>query len=99
MGLGAVDRITAAAAPQPHLDPRPLCVKGEFAGGVGARLVVPLACGLMRVLGCGLGPGSDLSEESAFQDVEPATLETESFLGVLPGPTYWVLCWSATRWR
>ena len=33
-----------------------------------------------------LGPESDLSEEPAFQDVEPVTLDLESFLIVLPGP-------------
>jgi hypothetical protein len=34
-----------------------------------------------------LGPGSDLSEEPAFQDVEPVTLDEESFLIVLPDPS------------
>ena len=34
-----------------------------------------------------LGPGSDLSEEPAFQDVKPVTLDEESFLSVLPDPT------------
>ena len=33
-----------------------------------------------------VGFGSDLSEEPAYQDVEPVTLESESFLGVLPNP-------------
>jgi len=33
-----------------------------------------------------VGFGSDLSEEPAVQDVEPVTLESESFLGVLPNP-------------
>jgi hypothetical protein len=32
------------------------------------------------------GFGSDLSEEPAVQDVEPVTLDEESFLGVLPDP-------------
>jgi hypothetical protein len=32
------------------------------------------------------GLGSDLSEEPAVQDVEPVTLDYESFLDVLPGP-------------
>ena len=35
-----------------------------------------------------LGPGSDLSEEPAFQDVEPVTLDVESFLIVLPDPPF-----------
>ena len=33
-----------------------------------------------------VGSGSDSSEEPAVQDVEPVTLESESFLCVLPGP-------------
>ena len=41
--------------------------------------------GLVLVLR--VGPGSDLSEEPAFQDVEPVTLDEESFLSVLPDPT------------
>jgi hypothetical protein len=39
----------------------------------------PLALGLFVVLGLVSGPGSDLSEEPAFQDVEPVTLDSESF--------------------
>ena len=35
-----------------------------------------------------VGSGSDLSEEPAVQDVEPVTLESESFLFCPPGPTW-----------
>lgn len=38
------------------------------------------------VVGLVLGPGSDLSEEPAVQDVEPVTLDFVSCLIVLPGP-------------
>jgi hypothetical protein len=52
----------------------------------GARLI-GLACSGGRVgSSVLLGPGSDLSEEPAFQDVESVTLDEESFLIVLPGP-------------
>ena len=40
------------------------------------------------VVGLVVGSGSDLSEEPAFQDVEPVTLDSESFLIVLPGPPH-----------
>ena len=62
-----------------------LVVKGVF-GGVGAREVGPLAGWLGSVVVSWSGPGCDLSEEPAVQDARPVTLETESFLGVLPGP-------------
>ena len=39
-----------------------------------------------RVVALVVGFGSDLSEEPAVQDAEPVTLESESFLGVLPDP-------------
>jgi len=35
-----------------------------------------------------VGSGSDLSEEPAVQDVEPVTLDSESFLVCPPGPTF-----------
>ena len=44
-----------------------------------------------------LGPGSDLSEEPAFQDVEPVTLDEEPFLIVLPGPPFRLLRCSCGR--
>ena len=66
--------------------PMPLCVKGQFLGVLGRVWVWPLALRPVVVLVLGLGPGSDLSEEPAFQDVEPVTLDLESFLIVLPGP-------------
>ena len=40
------------------------------------------------VVGSVSGPGSDLSEEPAVQDVEPVTLDFVSFLIVLPGPLH-----------
>lgn len=65
--------------------PKPLCVKGVFLGFGRGGLAWPVqGAGLVLVLG--LGPGSDLSEEPAFQDVEPVTLDLESFLSVLPDP-------------
>jgi hypothetical protein len=45
------------------------------------------------VVGCRsvvVGSGSDLVEEPAIRDVEPATLAIESFPFVLPGPAYLV---------
>ena len=61
---------------------KPLCVKWFVLGRVGSG-----RC-RVRLGGVGLvsGPGSDLSEEPAFQDVEPVTLDSQSFLVVLPGP-------------
>ena len=70
--------------------------------GVGAREVGLDAGGFgVVVVGLVLGPGSDLSEEPAFQDVEPVTLDSESFLFCPPGPTRGQCCWwvSATRYR
>jgi hypothetical protein len=79
----------------------PLCVKGFVFGCFWARCSGAGGGQRFWVLGCGAGPGSDLSKEPVFQDVEPVTLETESFLGVLPGPTrfqFVARCWaSATR--
>ena len=46
------------------------------------------------VVGSILGPGSDLSEEPAVQDVEPVTLDFVSCLIVLPGPRHSL----AARW-
>ena len=60
--------------------------QGVVLWGVWARLI-GLACSGGRVgSSVVLGPGSDLSEEPAFQDVEPVTLDLESFLSVLPDP-------------
>lgn len=49
---------------------------------------VGLAPWLQGLLGLQLASGleSDLFEEPAIQDVEPVTLDYESFLVVLPGP-------------
>ena len=54
----------------------------------GARRGEPLGGPVCSVVSLLLGPGSDLSEEPAFQDVEPVTLDEESFLIVLPGPIF-----------
>ena len=59
--------------------------QGVF-GGVRGAGVGPLAGGSGLVVGAVVGPGCDLSEEPAVQDAMPVTLESESFLGVLPGP-------------
>jgi len=62
-----------------------LVVEGVF-GCVGSRSVDALAELAVPVVRSLSGPGSDLFDEPAVQDARPVTLETESFLGVLPGP-------------
>ena len=65
---------------------KPLSVKGLLFGVFGRGWLAWPVQGAGLVLVLGVGPGSDLSEEPAFQDVEPVTLDLESFLSVLPGP-------------
>ena len=55
---------------------------GVAAGAGGRASGVAGGC----VVGLVVGPGSDLSEEPAVQDVEPVTLDLESCPSVLPGP-------------
>jgi hypothetical protein len=67
----------------------------HFSGGCG-RVELILWCGGSDGRRIGFGSGSDLSEEPAFQDVEPVTLDFVSFLIVLPGPPHWVSDWLAS---
>ena len=55
-----------------------------MSGRVGLAPWSPSLLGLQLVNGLGSG----LSEEPAVQDVEPITLDYESFLNVLPGPPW-----------
>jgi hypothetical protein len=57
--------------------------QGVVFWGVGARLIGLARSGGRVGSSVVLGPRSDLSEEPAFQDVEPVTLDEESFLIVL----------------
>jgi hypothetical protein len=57
---------------------------GVAAGAGGRASGVAGGC----VVGLVVGPGSDLSEEQAVQDVEPVTLDLESCLIVLPDPPH-----------
>ncbi len=65
---------------------KPLSVKEGLFGVFGRGGLAWPVQGAGLVLVWLVGPGSDLSEEPAFQDVEPVTLDEESFLSVLPDP-------------
>jgi hypothetical protein len=56
----------------------------------GLRGALKLAPGVRGLKGRNVlfGFGSDLPEEPAVQDVEPVTLDEESFLSVLPDPPF-----------
>ncbi len=71
---------TAAPTEPLHRAPRskPLCVKSAFRGAVERALAARRSVVL--------GPGSDLSEEPAVQDVEPVTLDFVDVPGCPPGP-------------
>ena len=88
---------TTKPEPAPHLEETSsragapdndasLCQPLVFVAGVGASW---WASGVAEVgvVGLVVGSGSDSSEEPAVQDVEPVTLESESFLFCPPGPT------------
>ena len=68
-----------------------VCVVERGVFGPGDRAVV----GRSVVVGF----GSDFSEEPAFQDGEPVTLDSESFLSVLPGPLHQRAVKSTWSWR
>jgi hypothetical protein len=66
----------------------PLCCQVLISVWPRAREVEPLAWPEVGVVELVVGPGSDLSEEPAVQDVEPVTLDLESCLIVLPDPPH-----------
>ena len=89
-----------------HLSTRPLLIEASLCQGAvweggRARRSRPSCLERWKVVALVVGSGSDLSEESAVQDAEPVTLDSRSFLIVLPGPPERQLCCraSASRWR
>ena len=75
----------AVAAPAPHIEAS-LCQALIFEACAGAS---DRASGAAEVgvIGLFVGSGSDLSEEPAFQDVEPVTLDFCVVPDCPPGPT------------
>ncbi|MFT6291278.1 MAG: hypothetical protein ACJAR2_001879 [Ilumatobacter sp.] len=68
--------------------------RGNFEGVVGGERGGPSCQAAWRVVALVVGSGSDVSEEPTDQDVEPVTLESESFLFCPPGPIDTSVLWA-----